>query len=74
MIIICYGCATLCLWGVASQVKSEIIHYVHHHSLSNVLESGSLDQKDGWRGPVVAPSNELTSTHGDAGSIPGLAQ
>ena len=41
--------ATPYLWGVGSQVKSEIIRYIYH-SLSSLLRSGTIFRPERWMG------------------------
>lgn len=38
------------MWGVGSQVKSGIIHYIYQHSLSNLLGSGMIFRPERWMG------------------------
>lgn len=53
--------ATPYLWGVGSQVKSEIIRYIYH-SLSSLLGSGIIfRQKDGWGVGDVVPTGRVRS-------------
>lgn len=34
--------------GVGSQVRVRLIHYIHHHSLSNLLRSGMILRPKRW--------------------------